>query len=369
MEENKLGIKPDKFNYDKYLRKTEEIIARTEPFVTGKTTEFLPVFQWHLGDTFGAGCCNREDMLEIQLEAIEQTLETDTDWIPYMEPWHGVGVFAEAFGCPFEWRPDDAPWTHPIVNNIDDLRKLTKPKIEDSKMLQYVLETIRYFDKATNGQVFITATDTQSPLDTATLIIDTTFFFYAAMDYPDDMHRVLSDITDLIIEFTMREREITSRPATPGHNAWAHPSLPGLGLSEDVLYMVGPDFFDEFARPYNERIAKAFGGVSIHSCGDWKQNYESVSKVNGLVEVDFAVHTDNDPTPNDPELARNGFRGKPFPVKARFPGQYIDILDRIYAPDLKLMWDMGWNPDPALRQRFYDNAKRRYEELSTGENR
>lgn len=364
-----MGIKPDKFNYDNYLSKTEDIIARTEPFVTGKTKEYLPVFQWHLGDSFGASCRNCEEMLEMQLEAIEQTLEADTDWIPYLEPWHGVGVFAEAFGCPFEWRPDDAPWTHPMVTNIDDLKSLKKPKLEDSKMLQYVLDTIRHFDKATDGQVFITATDTQSPLDTATLIIDTTFFFYAAMDYPEELHRVISDITDLIIEFSMAEREITSRQATPGHNAWAHPKLPGLGLSEDVLYMVGPDFFDEFARPYNERIAKALGGVAIHSCGDWKQNFDIVSKVDGLVSVDLAVHTDNDPNPNTPEAVRDGFRGKDFLVKARFPGQYIDILDRIYAPDFNLMWDMGWNPDPMIRQSYYDNAKRRFEELSSGAKR
>ena len=358
------GIRPDRFDYDGYNRKTEAIIARTTPFATGKTRDFLPVLQWTLGDVFGVDCRYKEQMLELQLGGIARTLQTDTDWVPYLEPWHGVGVFAEGFGCPFEWRNDDAPWTRPIVSNIDQLRALKKPKIEDCRMLQYVLDTIRYFDKATGGQIYIASTDTQSTVDTATLILDTTFFFYAAHDYPEELHRVLSDITDIMIEFTILQRQCMTLPATPGHNSWAHPTWPGLGLSEDVLYMVGPDFFEEFARPYNERIAKALGGVVIHSCGDWRQNYGAVRRVNGLVCVDLAIHRDIDPNPSDPEVVRDGLRGSTFPVKVRTRGGSVDLLDKLYAPDLRLMWEVSWADDPAVRQNYYDSAKRRFEQLA-----
>ena len=358
-----------KFDYDNYLQKSDAITARTEPFALGKTREFLPVLQWTLGDAFGKDCRYREKMLELQLEGITKTLQSDTDWIPYLEPWHGVGVFAEAFGCPFEWRDDDAPWTRPIVSNIDQLRALPAPKAESSQMLQYVLETVRYFDRETHGQVYISTTDTQSPLDTASLILDTDFFFYAAMDYPEDLHRLLSNITDLIIEFTNLQRESITRAATPGHNAWCHPKLPGLGLSEDVMCMVGPDFFDEFARPYNERIAGAFGGVALHSCGVWSQNYPIIRKMTDVVQVDLAVHEQMDPTPNDPETVRNGLRGADFLVKVRWPGSHPEILDRVYAPDLRLMWEMAWVDDPNLRQEYYDSAKRRFEQLATAAQR
>lgn len=358
------GIRPDEFDYDLYFRKTQEIIDRTEPFVVGETNEFLPVLQWTLGDAFGKDCRYRERMLELQLEGVTKTLQAGTDWVPSIEPWHGVGVFAEAFGCPFEWRDDDAPWTHPIVSSVDQLKALTKPKLEDCKMLQYVLETIRYFEKHTGGRVMISTTDTQSPLDTTTLILDTNFFFYAAMDCPDELHRVISDVTDLIIEFSIAQRAIISWPATPGHNSFCHPRLPGLGLSEDCMSMVGPEFFDEFARPYNERIAGALGGVAIHSCGVWSQNYEVLRRLRGLVEVDLAVDRRMDPTPNDPMIVRDGLRGSDFLVKARWPGDRMDILDTIYAPDLKLMWEAAWEEDPRVRQAYYDAAKRRFDELA-----
>ena len=35
-------------------------------------------------------------------------MEAPNDWIPYLEPWRGVGVYAEAFGRPFEWDDDPA---------------------------------------------------------------------------------------------------------------------------------------------------------------------------------------------------------------------------------------------------------------------
>ncbi len=352
------------FDYDSYLNKTDEIITRTEPFALGHTSEYLPVLQWTLGNAFGKDCRHRETMLCMQLDGIAKTLQTGTDWIPYLEPWHGVGVFAEAFGCPFEWRDDDAPWTHPLAGNIEQLRELKKPSVDDCSMLQYVLDTIRYFDRETGGMVYIAPTDTQSPLDTVSLILETDFLFYAAVDYPEDLHRLLSDVTDLIIEFTLIERQLTRRPAMPGHNAWCHPGLSGLGLSEDVLCMVGPDFFEEFSKPYNERIANALGGISVHSCGVWKQNFDTVSRMNGVVQVDLAVHKQMDPSPNCPETVRDGLRGSDFLVKVRCPGDEVDILDRIYVPDLRLMWEVAWEDDPAKRQANYDDAKRRFERLA-----
>lgn len=357
-------MRPDKFDYGRYHRVTDAIIKRAEPFVLGQTREFLPVLQWNLGDAFGKDCRYRETMLELQLEGVTKTLQASTDWIPYLEPWHGVGVFAEAFGCPFEWRDDSAPWTHPIVSNIEQLRNLKKPKLERCRMLNYVLETAEYFDKQTGGELFIAPTDTQSPLDTASFVMETDFFFYAAIDHPEDMHRFMSDLTDLIIEFSLAQRQVIRRLATPGHNAWCHPKLPGLGLSEDVMAMVGPDFFNEFAKPYNERIAEALGGVALHSCGIWKQNHEAVKQVKGLVQVDLAVHKQMDPTPNDPTAVRDGLRGSDFLVKVRWPGDCPEILDQIFAPDLRLMWEMAWEEDPLIRQAYYDSAKARFESLA-----
>ena len=76
------------------------------------------------------------------------------------------------------------------------------PDIANSRMLQMVLETTEYFNEQTKGQIAIAATDTQSPLNTMSLICDVDWLLLAATDYPEEFHRVMGMITDLIIEFT-----------------------------------------------------------------------------------------------------------------------------------------------------------------------
>ena len=123
-------MRADQFDYEACHRRCERVNQAAHAFRRG---EFLPVAQWTLGESvYGSGCRDRAEILPVMLDGITKTLETENDWLPYLEPWHGIGVFAEAFGCPFEWRETDAPWTRVIVDNIDDLKRLQYPEIRKS---------------------------------------------------------------------------------------------------------------------------------------------------------------------------------------------------------------------------------------------
>jgi len=359
-------MRADEFDYDRLHAHEEKVLRRCGEFLRGNRRGFLPVLQWTLGNQAGPVCRYREMQLEMQLQAISDTLQADTDWYPYLEPWHGVGVFAEAFGCPFEWRDNEAPWTRPIVHTLDDLKRLRKPRLEDAELLQHVLESTLFYEEQTHGEIAIACTDTQSPFDSASLVCDTDFFFLACMDYPEQMHRFLSNMTDLVIEMRQAQLQLISRSVYPGHNSWTVPAPYGKGqaLSEDVLYMVSPQFYEKFAQPYNERIAEALGGVALHSCGDWRHNYQAVLSTKGLVQVDLAIDYGCDPNPNRPEVVREAFRGSHVPIRIRNSGN-AKIMDRVFDPDLPMIWDTcdGWHPDPQVRQGYYDEAKLRYEQL------
>jgi len=125
-------MKPDQFDYDAYHRRVERVNATVPAFERG---EFLPVCQWTLGDCFTGGTHEKEDILAKMLEGTAKTLAVENDWMPYLEPWLGIGVFAEAFGCPFEYTEKSAPWTHTIVSDVEGLKRLEKPDIHKSKML------------------------------------------------------------------------------------------------------------------------------------------------------------------------------------------------------------------------------------------
>ncbi|MGI6010004.1 MAG: sugar phosphate isomerase/epimerase family protein [Ruminococcus sp.] len=71
----------EEFNLEKFQRFCEKANDRAKEFYTGK---FLPVCQWTLGDVYGKYCRDRTVSLELQLDGITKTMETENDWIPYL---------------------------------------------------------------------------------------------------------------------------------------------------------------------------------------------------------------------------------------------------------------------------------------------
>ena len=352
-------MKADQFDYERFLRFCEENNQKAVSFHSG---EFLPVCQSSLGkNIFGVNSKNAEEMLDEELDGITQIMATSNDWIPYLEPWHGVGVYAEAFSCPFTWNDYDAPWTRTIVDSIEKLKKLQRPMLKDAKLLQRVLRTTEYFNEKTKGKIPIAATDTQSPIDTLTLICDTTWFLTEAHDYPDEFHRVLSDITDLIIEFSLVQRSLCTKPISPGHIMWSPDIIKGFSVSEDLLVMISPDFYEEFARPYNERIAKALGGVAIHCCGNWAHNFERVKNTRGITMVDLKISKSYDPTPCILGDVIKGFRNTGIAVQVRADYNDTELINQLLRSDMRTVLVLRWDDDPKLREQRYLDIKRRWE--------
>ena len=349
-----------KFDYDKYESFCVENNRKALAFHSGS---FLPVSTWALGKgAFAVNSRYMEPMLKEQLEAIGRVIGTPNDWIPYLEPWHGVGVYAEAFGCPFEWNETNAPWTRTIVNDIEGLKRLPSPKLKDAKLLQYVLRTVEYFNEQTQGRVAISATDTQSPVDTLSLIVDPTWMFTEAFDYPEEFHRVLSDITDLIIECTLEQRKLCAKPIMPGHTIWSPGIFGGVSVSEDVMVMMNPAFYNEFAKPYNERIAAALGGITIHSCGRWAYLFDAVKQTRGLTMVDMALSKVFDPGPNMPDKIIAGYDKTGVPVQVRADYNDLPLIDELLRSDVRLNLVLWWDDDPAVREYRYRDIKERWEE-------
>ena len=308
-------------------------------------------------------------MLDLQLEAIEKTMAIDTDFVSYLEPWHGVGVYAEAFGSPFEWRNNDSPWCHPIVHTIDDLKRLKKPELAHANMLNYVLDTVEYFDRSTHGELPISVTDTQSPLDNATLVCDTAFFFTATYEWPDEIKQLLQWITDLTIESSRRQRQIARKHAKPGHIMWSPGDGRGMSISEDNLVMIGQDHYQEFAKPFNEQLAQAMGGLAVHSCGSWKQHFAALSLTPGVVMCDLCVSIERDPAPNKLEDVLAGFAGRETLVQIRMhaddrdPDETFAWIDQLLGPGFPMIVQIPFHEDPKIVNRNYAALRKKLDAL------
>ena len=270
----------------------------------------------------------------------------------------GTGVYANAFGCEYVWRPGASPAVHYRYHSLEEVAELPEPRIEDSPIMLRVLATIERFREMTGDRLPIAPTDTQSANDSATLILDACEVLAGAYTNPAVTHRLLAQVNRLIIDFTRRQIEaIGPAPlACPGHIMVSDPTWRGLSISDDNLAVVSPHVGREFCLRYDQELAEAFGGVAIHSCGRWQHLMPDAARMRKLVQVDCSVHRDCDPNPNEPEVVRDAFAGSDVAVKVRGPNDieaWLALLPQLAHRQLRLIVQLAMAPDPVQAEANY----------------
>ncbi len=333
---------------EKYQKRVAERENRLREFAAGKRP-FL-VIQRPNNSQVWNNCSSVELIMANNLALFADKVNLDwTDELPYLEPWAGVGVYASAFGCEYLWRENEAPATHYRYLSLPEAEGIAYPDWQQNPIMQMVLDTIDLMNERTGGRLPIALTDTQSSFDTATLIVDSTEFITGCYEYPETSKRLLGMITDLIIEFSREQlRRIgPGNAAKPGHIMVSAPFLSGISVSDDNLSFCSPDFNAEFSMPYNHRLAEAFDGVYIHSCGVWAHTMAILERTRGVTGIDCATSLDCDPSPNLPAAIRRAMCGKGIPVKIRVGSDVkstLAQLEELVSPDIQLIIEIGYDP-------------------------
>ncbi len=211
------------------------------------------------------------------------------DWVPTLHPYMGTGVLASAFGAETAFPDEEDPWTRPFVRGPDEALELARPAA-DAGLLGEVIRRTRRMRQVAGPDYPIRVTDIQSPLDTALLIWDQADLLTSMVLAPKAVHHLLDLIADLTIEFVERQRDAAGEAFAPLHwpGTW-WPLGRGLGVSDDILPLIGPKEYAEFGPPYLARLSKAFDGVMVHSCGNFTHNLEVLAGVPGLRMVNFGA--------------------------------------------------------------------------------
>lgn len=291
--------------YTERVRLAEERLAQAYGLEEG----IVPIVQGYsrpLGFTIHEMHFDKEKMLKQQVHDILLSLQIDSDHVPGLWPYHGTGVLASAFGCETIWPADKDPWTKPVIMKPEDIYSLKEPDPQSSGLLPKVLETIKYFGSETRGKVPIKLTDMQGPLDTASLVWDYTSFMRAMHTNPSEVHLLLKMVTDLVIEYTKVQFELVQDPYYPSDCFPRDIKERGIGISDDLAAVVSPAMYRTFGAPYNSLISQAFGGLHIHSCGDYSHNLDTMLKIPGLRSVNW----NSSPREMDPARAYPMIRGK-----------------------------------------------------------
>lgn len=347
---------------EKYLQRKEERSKKLNEFFEGDRG-FL-VVQKPPGKVW-ENCNEIKTMTHENLAAFAEHLEYEwTDDLPYLEPWFGVGVYANAFGCEYMWRNGESPATHYKYHKIEEVKGIEYPDWQKSEIMQMVLNGIDDLKEKSKGSLPICLTDTQSPFDTATLILDAAEFFTACYTDEEIVMDFMGKITDLIIEFSkiQAERIGNGLLSKPGHIMTSETFLRGISLSDDNLAVSSPTINEKIALPFNEKIAKVFGGLAVHSCGEWVHTMKLLSNYENIFMMDCAVSKGCDPNPNKPSEVKEAMKGSGIITKVRISEEDIEkVIDEIADPDLKLILHIKYPGDSGAME---SNYKRAYEKLS-----
>lgn len=331
---------PGTFPYDRYLTVKEERDRFLDEWARGLRPREVPVLIYPSWDMWNDNTCqDRERFLSCNLWGMAASAEWASDGVfPHLEPWFGVGLYASAFGCQYYWEGNSAPQTHPIYRSADEVAHIKTPPIGASEPMREVLARIRWYRQVTHDQLPICLTDTQSPNDTGSLIMEVNEFFAVSSYEPGRLERFLNAITDVIIGFSEMQMEALGPTlCSPGHLMICHPSWAGISVSDDNMALLSPRAYEVAALPYNSRLSQHFGGIAIHSCGVIEHNIPVQLRTPGLKQSECAaciITRDADPSPNKPESIRDGYRGTGVIVKVRLNKDEVALLERLLAPDL-----------------------------------
>lgn len=236
---------------------------------------------------------DREMQLNAQLGLLRwrESVDWGDDFVPHMQAQQGVTVFASAFGCEVEFFDHTLPWAHPVIRPEDPPEKvyeLPAPAITDGQ-LGTILEWGDYFVERAAGRYALALTDLQGPLDSAYLVWEPAAFMLAMYTNPSEVHHLMRLMTDLIIRF-VREQRSRVPEFMPCHYppVWL-PDGRGISVSDDCLAVLSPALYEQFGLPYLNELSDEFGGVFVHSCGNFVHQFDNLEKVRNLRGLNFGA--------------------------------------------------------------------------------
>ena len=239
-----------------------------------------------------------DKMLEASLAWAGGLASTDNDWSPMINTYCGVVMVAEAFGCPVVFDPFGTAWTHPAITDISQVWNLKPVPPQESPMIRRLSEWIDFAQRKIGTETQYWTEDIQSPFSVAARVVESEELLAACISDPDAVHHLCRMITDYSILMMREHIAEMEHPAFPGRNFPSISENVGICIADDTpLIMLSPAMYREFALPYNAMIGEAFGGIHIHSCGDYRHNLGVLLETPNLKSIQLHAGVGEFPLP------------------------------------------------------------------------
>ncbi len=106
---------------------------------------------------------------------------------------------------------------------------------------------------------------------------------------PKEVHHLMRLVTDLTIAY-VKEQRAHSPQFLPCHfpPLWL-PDGRGVSISDDGLAVISAKLYKEFCLPYVNELSDEFGGIMIHSCGNFVHQFDNLANVHNLRGLNFGA--------------------------------------------------------------------------------
>jgi len=158
--------------------------------------------------------------------------------------WSEYGMCTEpsAFGAVMTWEENEFPFAGRVLRSLDDVERLEQPDPRRHGLLPFVIKRLRHLEPniiAAGHRIRFAVT--RGPFNVASFLMGTTEFLEALRTAPELAHRLLTLITDFLVDWIAWQRQ-------------CFPSIDGLLVLDDIVGFVGRRDFETFGLPCLTRI-------------------------------------------------------------------------------------------------------------------
>lgn len=190
-----------------------------------------------------------------------QRTDIDDDYIPSLYPDYGIAVQSAYLSNAPVIFDKLTSWTEPVINKWDDLEHLVLS--EDNFWFKKVSESVCILRDLARDDIIISPMGHLGPMDLANALRGNQLF-YDFYDSPEQVHRLL----DMCVQTTVCYDKHLKRLAgnTEGDLAIWGCWIPGpaIGMSEDAPDLCSSQIYEEFGKPYTQKLIDSFGNAFIH---------------------------------------------------------------------------------------------------------
>jgi len=126
--------------------------------------------------------------------------------------------------------------------------------------------------------------DMQGPMDLCEMVWGSGIFV-DILDRPELVHRILGLLTDTYIEFMKEWDAVVGTHTRDWATHWSMMHRGKIMIRTDSGMNLSPEIYDEFIRPYDQRLLKELGGGAVHFCGRGSHYIESCCSMDGMYAI------------------------------------------------------------------------------------